>query len=131
LLQRRQAMINKVLLYIGAALPLLWGISHLFPTGSIVNGFGDISTDNKRIITMEWLTESVALIYIGMVIIAATYIDCTNVVSKSVYVISFIFLNILSVVSLMTGFKINFIPFRLCPIIFTGSSILILLGMYI
>lgn len=124
-------MVNEILLYTGAALPLLWGISHLFPTGSVVKGFGDISTDNKRIITMEWITEGVALIFIGVIISAVTYIDDTNAVSKSVYIISFVFLNILSVVSLMTGFKINFLPFRLCPIIFTGSSILVLLGNFI
>lgn len=124
-------MLNKVLLYIGAALLLFWGIAHLFPTNSVVKGFGNISLDNKRIITMEWIIEGVALIFLGVVIAAVTYIDYTNGVSKFVYCISFIFLNILSVVSLMTGFKINFIPFKLCPIIFTSSSITLLLGNYL
>jgi len=32
------------------------------------------------------------------------------------------------VVSLFTGFKVDFILFKLCPVIFTGASILILLG---
>jgi hypothetical protein len=40
-------------------------------------------------------------------------------------------LNILSVISLFTGFKVNFLPYRLCPLIFTGSAILILLGAYL
>jgi hypothetical protein len=124
-------MLGKTLLYIGAALPLFWGIAHLFPTNSVVKGFGDISLDNKRIITMEWIIEGVALIFIGVVIATATCIDSNSMVSQSVYIISFIFLNILSVVSLMTGFKIDFIPFKLCPIIFTGSSILVILGNYL
>ena len=80
---------------------------------------------------MEWIIEGVALIFIGLVIAAATYIDHTNLVSKYVYIISFVFLNILSVVSLMTGFKIDFIPFKMCPIIFTTSSIMVLLGGFI
>jgi len=121
-------MLNKIFLFIGAALPLIWGIAHLFPTNSVVKGFGDISLDNKRIITMEWIIEGVALIFIGVVLAAVTYVDYTNVVSNLIYTIAFLFLNILSIVSIMTGFKINFIPFRLCPIIFTGSSIMILLG---
>ena len=54
-------MINLVLLYAGAALPLIWGVAHLFPTKNVVAGFGDISLDNKRIITMEWINEAAAL----------------------------------------------------------------------
>jgi hypothetical protein len=121
-------MLHKILLYAGAGLPFFWGVAHLFPTKSIVRGFGDISLDNKRIIAMEWIVEGAAMIFIGVVIAAITAIDPMNAVSKIVYVISVVFLNALSVVSLLTGFKINFLPFKLCPIIFTGSSILILFG---
>ena len=124
-------MVNKILLYFGAGLPLFWGVAHLFPTNSVVKGFGNISLDNRRIITMEWIIEGLALIFIGVVISAVTYIDHTDVISKFIYIISFIFLNILSVISVMTGFKIKFLPFKLCPIIFTSSSIMILLGNYL
>ena len=46
----RQAMLNQVLLYSGSAFILFWGVAHLFPTRSVVSGFGEISIDNKRII---------------------------------------------------------------------------------
>jgi len=124
-------MVNQVLLYAGSALVLLWGIAHLFPTRSVVRDFGDISLDNKRIISMEWIIEGVSLIFIGATIIAATFIDRTALVSKTMYWLCFIVLNVLSVVSLMTGFKIRFLPFKLCPVIFTTASILILLGNYL
>jgi len=52
-----EIMTNQILLYTGAAMTLIWGVSHLFPTKSVVKGFGDITIDNKRIITMEWITE--------------------------------------------------------------------------
>jgi len=123
-------MVNYVLLYLGAALPFLWGVSHLFPTRSVVKGFGDISLDNKRIIAMEWIIEGAALIFIGIVVAAVTYIDYTSTTSRAIYWITFIMLNTLSVISLLTGFKINFLPFKLCPVIFTSSSILILVGCY-
>ena len=42
-----------------------WGVAHLFPTRSIVRGFGDIGTENRRVITMEWIFEGVTL-YAGM-----------------------------------------------------------------
>jgi hypothetical protein len=124
-------MVNQVLLYIGSALVLFWGVAHLFPTKSVVRGFGGISSDNKRIIAMEWIIEGVSLIFIGAIIIAATFIDRTAVVSKAIYWLCFIMLNVLSVVSLITGFKIRFLPFKLCPVIFTTASILILLGNYL
>jgi hypothetical protein len=65
-------MANQVLLYLGSVLPLGWGIAHLFPTKSVVKGFGDISTDNRRIITMEWIIEGASLIFIGVVVSSVT-----------------------------------------------------------
>ena len=35
---------------------------------------------------------------------------------------------VLAVVSIFTGFKVKFLPFRLCPFIFTISAVLILVG---
>jgi len=122
-------MANTFLLWIGSLLPIIWGIAHLFPTGSVVGGFGPISADNRRIITMEWIAEGVALIFIGSVVLSATVIDRTSRVSVAVYWASVAGLNVLSVVSLFTGFRIRSLPFRLCPPIFTGSSILILWGL--
>ena len=121
-------MMRQTLLYLGAALPLFWGIAHLFPTKDVINGFGDISADNRRIITMEWINEGAALIFVGILIATVTFIDSTAPASRVVYLLSFLFLNALSVISLKTGAKIDFLPFRLCPLIFTGSSVLLLFG---
>jgi hypothetical protein len=94
----------------------------------VVAGFGDISEDNKNIITMEWIIEGVAMIFIGILVTAVTIIDHSNPVSTAVYWVTFGGLNTLSIVALLTGFKVTFLPFKLCPIILTSSSILILLG---
>lgn len=124
-------MVNRILLYLASFFLLFWGIAHLFPTKSVVKGFGDISLDNRRIITMEWIIEGVSLIFIGLLVALVTTIDHTSGISRTVYWICFVTLNVLSLVSLLTGFKISFLPFKLCPAIFTASSILILLGSYI
>jgi len=121
-------MLSKTLLYTAALLPFVWGVVHLFPTKNVVNGFGDISADNRRIIAMEWIIEGVALIFVGILIAAATFIDPTTPISRVVYLLSFLFLNALSVISLKTGAKVDFLPFRLCPLIFTGASVLLLFG---
>ena len=124
-------MVNQILLYVGSAFLLFWGVAHLFPTRSVVKGFGDISVDNKRIITMEWIIEGVALIFIAVIVASVTSIDHTGAISRTIYWISFVMLNTLSVISLLTGFKVSLLPFKLCPVIFTTASILILLGSYI
>ena len=121
-------MTDQILLYIGSALTVVWGIAHLFPTKSVIQGFGDISLDNKRIITMEWIIEGIALIFIGVLVSTVTVIDPASVVSKTLYVISICELLVLAVVSLFTGFRVSFLPFKLCPFIFTASSVLILIG---
>ena len=121
-------MINQVLLYAGAALPLIWGVAHLLPTKNVVAGFGDISVDNKRIITMERVNETAALVFISALVSAVTLVDPTSITSRLVYWISIVMLNVLSVISLATAFKINFLPYKLCPVFFTTASLLILLG---
>jgi hypothetical protein len=124
-------MINKILLFIAAFFLLAWGIAHLFPTNSVVKGFEGISIDNQRIITMEWIIEGVAIIFLAVIIASVTYIDYTSVLSKTIYLIAVLMLIALSVISFFTGFKINFLPFKLCPVIFITSSVLILSGMFI
>ena len=118
----------EIFILIGAALPFLWGLAHLFPTKSIIQGFGDISPDNRNIIAMEWIIEGIALIFIGSLTALVTLLDPYNAISTSVYLTSSVCLIVLAVVSLFTGFKIAFLPFRLCPVIFTSAAVLITLG---
>jgi hypothetical protein len=121
-------MMDLILLYLGSGLTVLWGVAHLFPTKSVVQGFGEISIDNKRIITMEWITEGLALIFIGVLVATVTVIDPSNVVSTAVYFVSVIMLLVMALLSLFTGFKVSFLPFKLCPFIFTASTVLIMIG---
>jgi hypothetical protein len=121
-------MSSELTIYAGSALTALWGIAHLFPTRSVVRGFGEITTDNRRIITMEWIVEGVSLILIGVLVATVTAIDVMSTVSRSVYIVCAIGLLVFAAVSLLTGFRVKFLPFRLCPFMFTTSSILILYG---
>ena len=122
-------MTGNLLLYLASFLTVAWGVSHLFPTRNVVKGFGDISLDNQRVITMEWINEGATLIFIGVLTAAVTLVDTASLVAHTVYWLAIGMLVVLSIISLFTGFKINFLPYRLCPIIFTGSAILIFLGM--
>lgn len=124
-------MNGSILVYIGSFVTFTWGVAHLFPTRNVVRGFGEISADNRRIIAMEWIIEGVALIFIGVLVALVTYVDRSSMVSQTVYWASFSALNALSLVSLFTGFRNSFVAFKLCPFIFTGSSLFIVIGSHI
>jgi hypothetical protein len=117
-----------ILLFLGAGLTAIWRISHLIPTKNVVAGFGDIGHDNRQIITMEWIVEGVSLILVGALVAVVTFIDPKAAVSRAVYIVSTIGLLTLALVSLFTGFKVRFLPFKLCPFILTTSAVLVISG---
>jgi hypothetical protein len=123
--------VNPVLLYIAAAMTGVWGIAHLFATKGVIAGFGDLSADNRRIITMEWIVEGVALISTAAFVAAATAVEPGAAVSSAVYAVAIGTLVVLAVVSLFTGFKVAFLPFRLCPVVFGVSAALIAWGAWL
>ena len=122
---------NPTVLYVAAALTGVWGIAHLFATKGVVAGFGDLTADNRRIITMEWIVEGVALISTAAFVVATTAIQPDAAVSSAVYAVATGTLVALAVVSLFTGFKVAFLPFRLCPVIFGVSAALISWGAWL
>ena len=122
-------MTGNVLLYMGSILIILWGIAHLIPTKSVVDGFGSISEDNKRIITMEWLAEGLTLCFIGSLVLLVTYFGGPqNPVSIVVYRISAVMLAVMAGLTLLTGARTSIAPIKICPIVKTAVAILFLLG---
>lgn len=119
---------SSYLLYLGAALVSVWGIAHLMPTKNVVAGFGDISDDNRHIIAMEWIVEGVSMLFIGVLVVVVTVIDPVAPTSLAVYLVSTVALVALALVALFTGFKVRFLPFRLCPLVLTVSAALVLSG---
>ena len=119
---------SHLLLYLAAVMTGLWGVAHLFATKGVVKGFGEITIDNRRIITMEWIVEGVALVSLGVLVAAVTVVDSTAGAAAAAYVTVAVALVALAVVSLFTGFRIAFLPFRLCPVVFGTSAALILVG---
>jgi hypothetical protein len=123
-------MINSILFYIAGISLIIWGIAHLFPTRSVIRGFSDISEDNKRIVYMEWITEGLTLIFLGILVFILTFFSNPgSSLQKAILIAIITMLLAMSVLSLFTGFRINYLPFKLCPVIFTGSAILLLLGL--
>ena len=80
---------------------------------------------------MEWIVEGVALISTAAFVSAVTGIQPEAPVSYAVYAVAIGTLVVLAVVSLFTGFRIAFLPFRLCPFIFGASAVLIAWGAWL
>jgi hypothetical protein len=122
-------MTNEILLYTGSAISIAWGIAHLAPTRAVVKGFGDISADNRRIITMEWLAEGFTLIFIGLlaILITALY-DHSNAISLLVYRVSGGMLIAMAALTALTGARTKIIPIKICPFVKLSVAVLFILG---
>ena len=123
-------MITRYLLVsIGSMVITLWGIAHLLPTKSVVSGFGTISGDNRKIITMEWIAEGLTLCFIGLLVILVTlYAGPQNLVSVLVYRVTAWMLVVMAGVSFLTGAKTSITPIKICPLVKSIVAILFFLG---
>jgi len=122
-------MINEVLLYIGSTVSIVWGIAHLAPTKPVVKGFGDISADNRRIITMEWLAEGFTLIFVGLLVLLITALyDHSNAISLLIYRVSGGMLVAMAALTSLTGARTKIIPIKICPFVKLSAAILFILG---
>jgi hypothetical protein len=122
-------MSTIALLYVGSIIVFLWGIGHLFPTRSIIEGFGNISEDNKKIITMEWIAEGLTLCFIGLLSLLLTifsYLDGTGfyigIMSSAGMLI------IMAILSFLTGAKTSVLPMKICPYVKLTGALLLILG---
>ena len=118
-----------ILLYIGSAIIFIWGIAHIIPTKSVVKGFGEISEDNTKIITMEWVAEGITLCFIGLLVLLVTAIvGSQNPVSTLVYRISAGMLVVMAMWTSLTGARTSVVPIKICPIVKTAVAILFIIG---
>jgi predicted Zn-dependent protease len=121
--------VNEVLIYIGAWIIIIWGIAHLIPTRAIVKGFGTISSDNKKILTMEIISEGLTLIFLGLLPLVLTlYVDSAGTPARIVYLSEGGMLLAIALVTLFTGARTPVIWYKLCPAVKTVVAILYILG---
>ena len=122
-------ILRYVLLLLGSLVITVWGIAHLFPTKSIVNGFGSISLDNRRIIKMEWIVEGLTLCFIGVLVLLVTsFAGPQNLVSVLVYQSAAWMLVVMAGLTFMTGAKTSITTIKVCPLVKSIVAILFFLG---
>lgn len=122
-------MLNENLIYIGSAIIIAWGIAHLIPTKLIVKGFGEISEDSKKILTMELLAEGFTLIFLGVLPMVFTILSGPQgKPADIVYLACGTMLLLMAVITLLTGARTPEIPYKVCPVIKTAVAVLYILG---
>jgi hypothetical protein len=114
-----------LLLIAGGAFQIFWGIIHLIPTKSVVEGFGQISKNNKRTLIMEWMNEGFTLIFIGILVILNAVL---GVHQGFVNWIAVAMLVSRALLTIATGAKTQQIVFKMCPVISIGATLLIVIG---
>ena len=122
-------MTGQTLVHIGSVVIFIWGIGHLMPTSSIVKGFGPLSQDNRRIITMEWIAEGLTLCSIGVL---ASMCMLVGGPDRQVSVIMVralaILLIMMAILSAFTGGRTSILPMKLCPYVKTTVALLFVIG---
>lgn len=123
---------NAVLLYIASGLAVLWGIAHLIATRSVVEGFGDISRDNRLYITQEWIAEGIAICFAGVLVLMITALTgWDSRASRVVYVTGAGFFLVIAALTALTGSRTPVVPFKICPFLLTLVALLLLLGAFL
>jgi len=117
----------NALLYIGSALIILWGMAHIVPTKGVVKGFGEISQDNRHIITMEWIAEGLTLIFVGALVLLVVLLEGTgSSMGRWVIMASAAMLLVMAVLTQMTGARTSIVAIKICPWVKTLVAVLLL-----
>jgi len=115
---------QAALLFIGSAIIFLWGVGHILPTRNVVAGFGELSPDNTRIITMEWLIEGFTLCFIGVLVaLVAAILGPLDAATHLVARAAAAMLLILAAISAFTGAQTAVLPMKLCPYVKTAVAV--------
>ena len=121
---------NETLLYVGSSVIILWGTAHIIPTRAIVNGFGEISEDNRKVLTMELIAEGLTLIFLGVLpLLVTVLVGIQDRTAGIVYLACAVMLLVMAVLTGVTGARTSTIWYRICPAVKTIVAALFILSM--
>lgn len=123
---------SEGLAYAAAALTFLWGIAHALPTRRVVAGFGNISADNRRVLTQEWIAEALTMWFIAAVVVVATATRAEGGPSADwVCRASAVMLLAVAGLTAVTGARTAVVWFKVCPVLLTTAAILLAVASFV
>ena len=120
----------QVLAYIAAALIAVWGIAHAVPTKRVVAGFAPITADNRRVLTQEWLAESLTMWGMAALVVAVTATAADIQVTGIVYRVVAGLLVSLAVLTALTGARTPIVWFKVCPALLATCAALLVVASF-
>jgi hypothetical protein len=122
-------MLGLIFRVVGSIVILLWGLIHIVPVRSILRGFGKLTPDNARIVTMTWVAEGLSLCFVGALVGLITYYGILGRAFENTLVFAVSgFLLATALLSLLTGARNRSVWLRLCPLIKTVVAALFILS---
>jgi len=118
----------QVLAYLAAALVGVWGMAHAVPTKRVVADFAPITADNRRVLTQEWLAESLTMWGMATLVVAVTATAADSQVTLIVYRVVAGLLVALAVLTAVTGARTPIVWFKICPALLATSAALLLVA---
>ncbi|HEY7607568.1 MAG TPA: hypothetical protein VID07_12450 [Actinomycetes bacterium] len=118
---------REVLAFVAAGLVGLWGVAHAVPTRRVVDRFGPITVDNRRVLLQEWLAEAFTMWGLASAVIAVTMAGgAGSAVAVAAYRVVAGLLIALAVLTGLTGARTPVVWFKVCPLLLTVSAGLLL-----
>ncbi len=123
-------MTGAAFIYLGSAVIFVWGIAHLAATRPVVDGFGPLSPDNRRVITMEWILEGATPCFLGVLPALVESTGGRSTPIGSVVIRACVGMPVLmAIVSAFTGARTSVVPTKACPIVKSVAAALYAAGL--
>ena len=118
---------SETFAYIAAGLVFVWGTMHVVPTKKVVEGFGDLTEDNRWVLIMEWVAETLAMWFVAVLIVSVTAAcGIGETAADLVYRLCAGFLVVVGLWTALTGARSPVIWFKLCPAVLSVTAGLLL-----
>lgn len=120
---------TELYIYLGSAVSIIWGILHLLLTVKTVKGFGEISADNKKVLTMEIISEGLTLIFLG--VLPVLIIQLGYPIAVNAFIVYRVVGGMLLVMALVTLFTASRTPAtwqKINPAVKTVAAALFIVG---
>lgn len=120
---------SMLLILVGSAIVIAWGVAHIIPTGAVVRSFGVIPADSRRIIIMEWVAEGLALVFLGVLALVMALAAAPPDASATLVLrLDAGALLVFALWTLVAGFRTAVLPIRICPLVLTIAAVLLIAG---
>jgi len=115
--------------YIAAGLCGVWGLAHIAATKPVVSGFGPLTIENERILTMAWVGGGLTLLFIGVLVLLFT-LQALGAGSMAwlVYQACAGMLIVSAIVMVSTASRTPVVAMKLCPVIEIAAAALLILA---